>query len=177
VARHYGAKPIIIEIQESRIKFAKDLGAEFVIDSTKEDPVERVKGMTNGEGADSAIATVGKPFVINQAIRTVRAGGTVVIFGGAPLGTILELDPNIIHYGEICLTGSSGVGYWYGLTGVQKGTPTRRNMMLYRAALEFIATGKIPVSKIITHRFVLDEICKAFEIIRDKNGIKAIIVP
>lgn len=177
VTKLFGAIPIIIETLESRIEFAKNLGSEFVIDPSKEDVVERVKDITNGEGAQSAIVTVGNPLAINQAIRTVRAGGKVVIFGGAPLGTVLELDPNIIHYSEICLTGSSGVGYWYGLTGIQKGTPTRRNMILYRASMKFIADGKIPVSKLITHRLPLDDILKAFEIIRDKKGIKAIIFP
>jgi threonine dehydrogenase-like Zn-dependent dehydrogenase len=87
------------------------------------------------------------------------------------------LDPNVIHYSEICITGSSGVGYWYGLTGIQKGTPIRRNMKLYQVALSFIAEGKVPVSKLITHRFALDDILKAFEVIRDKKGIKAIIFP
>jgi L-iditol 2-dehydrogenase len=177
VAKNFGATPIMVEMLKSRIEFAKDLGAEFVIDPSKEDAVERVKEITNGEGAQSAIVTIGNPLAINQAIKTVGAGGRVVIFGGAPLGTVLELDPNIIHYSEIYLTGSSGVGYWYGLTEIQTGTPIRRNMILYQAALKFIADGKIPISKLITHRFPLDDISKAFEIIRDKKGIKAIILP
>jgi L-iditol 2-dehydrogenase len=177
VAKNFGAVPIMIEVLKSRIEFAKDLGAEFVIDPSEEDIVERIKEITKGEGVHSAIVTIGSPDAINQAIKIVRAGGRVVIFGGVPLGTILELDPNVIHYSEICITGSSGVGYWYGLTGIQKGTPIRRNMKLYQVALSFIAEGKVPVSKLITHRFALDDILKAFEVIRDKKGIKAIIFP
>jgi L-iditol 2-dehydrogenase len=71
---------------------------------------------------------------------------------------------NIIHYKEIELTGS----YWVGV-------PPHGNLDLYGVALDLIRQKKVPVADLITHRMGLDEIHNAFDAIRTKTGLKAII--
>ena len=164
VAKMIGAWTIVSEIHESRIEWAKKLGADFVINPTKEDPMEAVKEITEGAMANSAIATIGVPEVILQCIKVTRTKGRVVIFGGAPKGTIVELDPNLLHYSEIELTGSS----WIGI-------PPHHNPQLYPLALGLIGSKKIQVGQLITHRFPLEEIHKAFELVEKKEALKAII--
>ncbi len=164
VAKIVGAKTIVSEIYEPRVEWAKKLGADFTIDPTKEDPVETVKEITEGAMANSAIATIGVPEVILQCIKVTRNKGRVVIFGGAPKGTIVELDPNLLHYSEIELTGSSWVGI-----------PPHHNPKLYPLALDFIGSKKIQVGQLITHRFPLEEIQRAFELVEKKSALKAVI--
>jgi threonine dehydrogenase-like Zn-dependent dehydrogenase len=74
------------------------------------------------------------------------------------------LDLNIIHYKEIEMTGS----YWVGV-------PPYGNPELYAVAMKLIQDGTVPVKKLITHRMELDNIHEAFDAIRTKTGLKAII--
>jgi len=164
VANMIGAKTIVSEIYEPRIEWAKKLGATYTINPAETDPTEAVKEITNGAMVDGAIATVGVPEVILQCLSVTRTKGRVVIFGGAPKGTVVELDPNILHYSEIELTGSS----WIGI-------PPYHNAKLYPLALELIGSKRIPVGKLITHRFPLEDIHKAFELVEKKVALKAVI--
>lgn len=166
VAKAMGVRVLTSEAYEPRLNLAKKLGADHAINAAKEDPVEAVKKMTGGKGADAAIASIGHPAAIVQGLKMVKPRGRVVIFGGAPEGTVVPLDPNVIHYNEIILTGSSWVG-----------VPPYFNIKLYNEALELIASKKVPVGELITHRFPLDQIRRAFEIIDKKEGLKAIIIP
>jgi len=166
VAKWIGATAIVSEVLEKRREYAEKFGADFLINPTEEDPVEAVKKMTRGEGADSVIVSIGHPTAIRQGLGMVKKRGRVVLFGGAPEGTIVELDPNIIHYGEILLTGS----YWVGVRPYH-------NVELYKKAVDLISSQKVPVNKLITHRFALDEIHEAFRVQESGEGLKAVIIP
>ena len=165
VAKCIGATVIVSELMEKRVEYAEKFGADYVINASKENPVETVKKLTKGWGADSVIISIGRPLAIEQGLKMVKKGGRVVIFGGAPEGSIVRLDPNIIHYGEVTLTGS----FWVGATEI--------NIKLYQEALSLIASKRVPVAKLITHRFTLDEIHKAFQVQENKEGLKAVIIP
>jgi L-iditol 2-dehydrogenase len=165
VAKYVGATVIVSDMVEKRIEYAEKLGADHVINASKENPVQAMERLTGGWGPDSVIVSIGQPLAIEQGLKMVKKGGRVVIFGGAPEGTIVRLDPNIIHYGEVILTGS----FWIGAT--------KTNLKLYKEALNLIASKRIPVAKLITHRFTLDEIHKAFQVQENKEGLKAIIIP
>lgn len=162
LARLSGAVVYVSETMETRLKYAEDFGADRVIDASKENPVEAVKGLTKGEGVDAVLVTIGHPAAINQGLQMAKRRGRVVIFGGAPTGTTMPLDPNIIHYGEIILTGSSGVG---------------GRVELFSMALDIISSKKIPVAKLVTHRFPLEQIQRAYEATENKVGLKVMVIP
>jgi len=165
VAKSVGAKVIVSDLIEKRVTLAERYGADHVVNASEENPVEAVKKLTEGWGADSVIVSIGNSTAIEQGLKMVRKAGRVVIFGGAPEGSIVRLDPNIIHYGEIVLTGS----YWVGTMDV--------NIQLYREALDLIASKKVPVAEFITHRFPLDEINKAFQVQESREGLKVLVIP
>jgi len=165
VAKCIGAAVIVTDVMEKRVEYAEKFGADHVINASKEDPLEAMEKLTGGWGPDSVIVSVGQPLAIEQGLKMVKKGGRVVIFGGAPEGTTVRLDPNIIHYGEVTLTGS----FWVGAAEI--------NIKLYKEALNLIASKKVPVAKLITHRFTLDEIHKAFQLQENKEGLKAVIIP
>ena len=165
VAKSVGATVIVSEFMKKRVEYAEKLGADYVINAAEEDPIEVVKRITQGGGADSVIVSIGNPLAIEQGMKMVKKGGRIVLFAGAPEGTTVQLDPNIIHYGEVTLTGSS----WLGVAEV--------NLNLYRETLDFIGLKKFPLAELITHRFTLDEIHKAFQVQENREGLKAIIIP
>lgn len=164
VAKHIGATVIVSELMGKRVEYAEEFGADHVINASEQNTVGAIEKLTKGWGSDSVIVSIGHPSAIEQGLKMVKKGGTVVIFAGAPEGTLVGLDPNIIHYGEVMLTGSS----WVGTTEV--------NIKLYQEALDLIASKRIPVAKLITHRFTLDEIHKAFQVQENKEGLKAVII-
>ncbi|MGQ9721654.1 MAG: zinc-binding dehydrogenase [Candidatus Jordarchaeum sp.] len=165
IAKSVGAKVIVSEVAEERLEYAEKFGADHVVNASKENPIEAIKKLTKDWGTDSVIVSIGNPTAIEQGLNIVRKGGRVVIFGGAPQGSIVQLDPNIIHYREVELTGSN----WIGTIEI--------NLQLYQEALDLIASKKVPVAEFITHRFTLDEIHKAFQVQENKEGLKVMIIP
>lgn len=69
-------KIIAVDIVPSRLELAKELGATEVINSKEEDPVEKIKSLTNGYGVDYTVDTTGIPAVTRQAIDALAQGGT-----------------------------------------------------------------------------------------------------
>ncbi len=165
IAKSVGAKVIVSELIEERLEYAEKFGADHVVNASREDPVEAINKLTKDWGTDSVIVSIGNPTAIEQGLNIVRKGGRVVIFGGAPQGSVVQLDPNIIHYREIELTGSN----WIGTLDI--------NIQLYQEALDLIASKKVPVAEFVTHRFTLDEIRKAFQVQENKEGLKIMIMP
>jgi L-iditol 2-dehydrogenase len=71
------------------------------------DTVEAVRALTpGGRGADIVIEAVATPATWEQAVAMVRKGGVVNFFGGPPSGTVVGLDTNRLHYGDITLKAS-----------------------------------------------------------------------
>ncbi len=165
IAKSVGAKVIVSELIEERLEYAEKFGADHVVNASREDPVEAINKLTKDWGTDSVIVSIGNPTAIEQGLNIVRKGGRVVIFGGAPQGSVVQLDPNIIHYREIELTGSN----WIGTLDI--------NIQLYQEALDLIASKKVPVAEFVTHRFTLDEIHKGFQVQENKEGLKVMIMP
>jgi L-iditol 2-dehydrogenase len=100
-----GARVIVCDPSPFRLTVATRLGADHVI-ATPDPEVQlaAVRDLTEGgRGADVVIEAVGLPEVWEQAIRLVRKGGTVNLFGGPKPGTTITLDTNRIHYGMITL--------------------------------------------------------------------------
>lgn len=165
VAKAVGATVIVSEPIAERRELARKFGADYVLDgSTTEEVVAAVHELTDGQGADAAIVTIGSPEASVTALAAVRSRARIVLFGGFDRGVQTTLDLNIIHYKEIELTGS----YWVGV-------PPYGNPDLYGVAMKLIQDKTVPVAKLITHRMDLEQIHDAFDAIRTKSGLKAII--
>jgi L-iditol 2-dehydrogenase len=165
VAKAVGATVIVSEPIAERRELAKKFGADYIVDgSVTEEVVEFVHSLTEGKGADAAIVTIGSPEASVTALAAVRSRARVVLFGGYDRGVQTTLDLNIIHYKEIEMTGS----YWVGV-------PPYGNLDLYGVAMKLIQDKTVPVAKLITHRMELEKIHDAFDAIRTKAGLKAII--
>jgi len=83
---------IIIDVLEDRLLRAKMFGADHVVNAEVNDPVEAVKDLTDGAGADAVIVSVGIPAATNTAMQMVRKRGRVVLFGGYAHNQVISFD-------------------------------------------------------------------------------------
>ncbi len=162
VAKHAGVKVMVSDPLEHRREFALKFGADFAVKPEELD--EAVKDWTRGQGADAVIMSAGVPSAINQAMTVVKNRGHVVFFGGFKKGVTATIDPNLIHYKEIIVTGSYFVG-----------VPPYSDRAWFEKSLSLIAQKVVPVADLITHRFPLDGIVTGLEAAESLNGYKVII--
>ncbi|RKY03638.1 hypothetical protein DRP77_05715 [Candidatus Poribacteria bacterium] len=158
LAKHRGARVIVSELIPERLRLAGELGADELIDASKEDPVERVKELTDGLGANAVIVAVGAPEPNRQALQMACIGGTVNYFAGTYPPSTFEFDPNLVHYKQINVTGSHDF------------TPHH-----FTAAVRLLETRTIKVKPIISHILPLERIEEGFEIVSSRKGGKVVI--
>jgi len=158
IAKAMGCSTIVVsDPVESRLAVAAELGASTVVNPQRDVLKDSVLKMTDGLGADAAIVTVGNTTAIKDGLEVVRKQGIVNIFGGCPPGSTLALDPNLVHYNEL----------W--VTGTQNSNPEH-----YQRALTLLTS--IPhAQRLITHRFSIDEAPGAFELRSQMEGLKAVV--
>jgi L-iditol 2-dehydrogenase len=154
------ARVIMLEINDARLAMTKRFGADFIINSTKEDPVQRVKEITEGRGADKVISANPSVRAQAQSIYMARQGGIVVFFGGVPKGSLCELDTNYIHYHNLWIYGHFGA-----------------SSLQVQKAFELAISEKFPADKFITHVFPLKEINQGIELVRNGEAIKVVLLP
>jgi L-iditol 2-dehydrogenase len=102
-----GARVICVDKSAARLEVAKRLGAEETVEVSKNgDSTQAVREWTpEGRGADVVIEAVGLPEVWEEALRMVRKGGDATLFGGAPAGTTITVDTQLLHYSQLTIRG------------------------------------------------------------------------
>ena len=120
--------------------------------------MQAVKDLTAGRGADGVIVAVGAPAALNQALDMAGLCSVVNFFAGTYPPTTLDLDPNLIHYKQIRLTGSHDF------------TPHH-----FQTALRFIEMGTVRVADVISHRLPLDRVKEGFDVVAGQQGLKVVI--
>lgn len=106
LARLKGASEVIVtDLREERLKIARMLGADTVVNASKEDQLDKVKELTDSRGADVVIEAVGLPQTWELAFKMTRKAGITLFFGGCPAGAEIELDTERIHYEDLTLKG------------------------------------------------------------------------
>lgn len=102
LAKARGARVIAIGRRKTQLERAEALGADDLISTAETpDPVNAVRGLTEGRGADVAIEAVGKAQTWEMCVHMVRKGGTVNFFGGCPSDSRVSLETALLHYSEI----------------------------------------------------------------------------
>ena len=101
-----GARVIVSEIDAERLARARAMGADEIIDASREDPVERVKALTEGRGAEAVIAAIGHQKANEQGTAMLSEKGRFVLFAAAHPEPEFTLSPNSWHNRE---TGVFGV--------------------------------------------------------------------
>jgi L-iditol 2-dehydrogenase len=162
LARARGAKTVVlVDVNQGRLDLAARAEPDAAIDSTKDDPIDAIRKMTDGRGADVVITATGVGQAQEQALEMTAPRGRISLFGGLPKdNSTIRFDSNLVHYGEISVFGAYG-------------SAPRHN----REALSLIADGKVRVDDLITHRMPLADVHKAIETVISGDGLKVVIEP
>ena len=154
-----GAKRVFAsEMSPLRSEKARRLGASPVWNPKSEDVAAATRAETDGLGADLVVVATGHPPAIVQALRAVRAGGTVGLIGVPEAGTRLDFDPSAFVTREITMIPSNAA------TEIET-----------RKALSLIAQKKIDVASLVTHRFPVSRFPEAVQVAQRAECVKAII--
>lgn len=158
IAAGIGAVVIAVDISDARLARAKSLGAQYTLNPRKEEKLgKQIKKLTGG-GADVAFEAIGRPDTIQDAFGSLRKGGRLVIVGYSDKDIVLSAAK--IMYFEMEIVGSLGC-----------------RPVDYPRIIEMARLGKLRIAELVTHRFPLEEIEKAFDLLRngDETVLRAII--
>lgn len=158
-----GAYPIIaIDVNDDKLAAAKTFGATHTINSTKTDPIEAVKAMTDGRGAEYVFVTVGASSVMAQSVAMSAPRGMTVWVGLPKFTDMVQFSPFTFIKDERILTGS-----YMGSTNLRNDVPKIVN--LYRA-------GKFKLDELITKRYKLEDINEAIATVERGEALRNIII-
>lgn len=158
-----GAGPVIaVDVVPQKLEWAKELGATHVVNAREQDPVEAIRSLTEGRGADYAFEVIGRVETIQQAYEATRKGGTTVVVGLAPQGTILPLDPLDLLRAEKTIKGTV-----YGTANLPRDIP--RLLELYRL-------GRLKLDELISRRLRLEQINEGFDAMLSGSVARSIVV-
>ncbi|MEJ9281344.1 MULTISPECIES: alcohol dehydrogenase AdhP [Ureibacillus] len=120
----FGARVVAFDINDDKLAFAKEMGADVTVNSLKENPKEKVLEITDGKGLDACVVTAVAKAPFNQAVDVVKAGARVVAVG-------LPVDKMDLDIPRLVLDGIQVVGSLVG---------TRQDL---KEAFQFAAEGKV----------------------------------
>ena len=161
LSRAMGASRILVVGRMPRLEAAGKLGADELVDFSKCNPVDEVRRLTGGLGANLVLECSGAPGTITQSLGMCCKGGKVVMLGVAKDGVTEPIPLKYTTHNELTLYGS------------------RANPNTGRKIVEMIAGGQLKVKDMVTHTFTLNEVNLAFETFEKRIGgaMKVIIYP
>jgi len=151
-----GARVIVVEPMHYRRELAKSLGCEAAIDPREIDPIEAIKGLTHGEGADAALDCTGIPGPRQNMVRSARVYGRAC-FVGEGGETSFDVSRDIIHK-QLTIRGS-----W-----------TMSTVGLAEVA-NYVVDHKVPLKRLITHNFPLEKATDAYKIFESGQTGKVVL--
>jgi len=149
---------VMVGHHDKRLEVAKEIGADIIVNSKKEDLVEIVMRETNNIGADVVLEAAGTQSAVTQAIEILRKRGKMLVFG--VYGERAAIDWSIISdIKELEIVGGHLAPY------------------VYPVAIRLLSRKLIRYDKIVTHVFSLKDWRKAIETAEMREGIKITMVP
>ena len=152
-----GHGPIVaVDALELRCDLASRLGADVVVDAAREDPVEAVRSITAGVGADVVVYAVGGAgggTAFAQALDMLAVGGLLHLVG------LYEPEPLPLPSSKI--QGRRLLGGYYG---------RGNDAWTARAGIELLASGAINTTAMTTHRFPAEQAGDAFALLQERPG-------
>lgn len=153
-AQRSGAAEVsVVDTAPARLTLAESLGAARTATSVEE------LLSTREIGFEFAIEATGVPAAARAAYSGLCRGGTMLVFGVAPAEARLEVSPFQIYNDEISIIGSMAV------------------LNTFEPALRLMAAGAIDVDTMVTHQLSLEQTPEAFQLVRDRAGLKIQVRP
>jgi threonine dehydrogenase-like Zn-dependent dehydrogenase len=152
-----GARVIALDVVPERRRLAREFGADAVVDPGAADPVAALRELTGGEGVDAALDCTGHPEARAQAVRSTRTWGRVCFVGEG--GTVtLDVSPDLLRR-QITLLAS----WTFSTVGQAE-------------CARFVVRRRVPLRRLLTHRFGLDEAPQAYRLFDSQTTGKGVFV-
>lgn len=149
---------IVLDVNNNRLNIAKELGADYVINPSKEDAEKFVRSITDDYGCDVYIEATGVPQGVIQGLKMIRNLGRFIEF--SVFGEKTTVDWSIIgDKKELDVRGSHLGPYTYPI------------------AIDLFGRGLLTAENIVTHRFRLEEFDKALKVAKSDTAIKVLLEP
>ena len=159
VARAAGASLVIAsDYNPKRLELARRMGAQVTLNPGTDDVVARVRELTGGDGVDLVCEMSGHPSGHAQAFAAARLGGRVNLLGTPNQTTEVDFAADVIFKGLTL----------YGVTG-------RKMYQTWHQMLRFLRAKQLNPAPVITHRFPLECIAEAIQVIKDGQAGKVIL--
>jgi threonine dehydrogenase-like Zn-dependent dehydrogenase len=153
-----GARVIALDISAERRGLAESFGADVVLDPTTTDAVQAIRDLTHGEGAHKTLDCSSAPSARRAAVQATRSWGTACYVGEGGEVT-LEVSPDMLRR-QITLVAS----WTFSVNGQAE-------------CAQFVADRKIPVDRLFTHHWRLDQAAEAYELFDKQSSGKGVITP
>ena len=163
LARARGAAKVhLVELNKSRLALAAGfVQPDAAICAAETDAVDEIRKLTDGRGADVVITAAASGQAQQEATQMAARRGRISFFGGLPKDNpVISLDSNLVHYRELTIVGANG------------SSPDHN-----ARALDLIATGKVAVADLVTHRMPLKDVLQAIDTVARGEAIKVTIEP
>lgn len=152
-----GGVVYLSDISKDRLDSAKAIYPK--INTLFGDTKQELMKATNGYGADAIITACPVPAVQSLAVELAALGGRVIFFGGIPADKEpVGINTNLVHYKQLILSGT-----------------TRASLAQYRKTLNYISSGVLDISPLVTARFELKDIKSAIDLAKNGVGLKNVI--
>lgn len=161
VAKAVGASFVAAaDINDYRLGLARDMGADLVVNSAKDNPVAAILDAVKGIGVDAVLEMSGASPVYGQMLKVVRAGGRIALLGLPSKPLAVDFSDDVIMRG-ITLQGITG----------------RRVWETWVTGRELLRSGRLDLRPLITHRFGLADFQAGMDLMTSGNSGKVILYP
>lgn len=142
----------------ARLAMARELGADRTVDAQSEDPLQTIRDLTGGLGADVVFECSGAPRAAAMGLNLVRKGGRYTQVGIFPAP--FELDFNLVVMKELRVQGTLS-----------------QNWPAWETAVTLLAQGKVTVEPLISARLPMRDWAEGFRLIEAREAMKVVLLP
>jgi L-iditol 2-dehydrogenase len=161
VSRVCGAGKVIVvglDTDIGRMEIAQEMGADGIINASKEDAIEKVTDLTDGRGAEVVLEVSGSQSGFLQGLKMLSRKGQLTIIG-VPTKPV-EIVPRALQLGEQSIKGS-----------------TKSVWLDYERAIQLTRTGRLKLKPLVSHVLPLSEWEKGFDLALTKQACKVVFTP
>ncbi len=158
IAAAVGGMVIAVDIEESKLDLARKMGAVETINANEVERVSKaVRKIAGGGGADLAIEVIGKAATMQEAFNCIKTGGRLCIVGYT--NENISISAGRIMYREVSIIGSLGC-----------------RPVDYPVIVDMVKRGQLEIESLVSHRFPLDDIDQAFDLMRKGASLRSVVV-
>jgi len=161
LAKRAGASVVTSDLHPQRLTISSSYGLKENVNASSDDPVTRMRELTDGRGADAVILAVAGNSLVRPAMDAARAGGRIMLFAQTQR-TEVSIDPAAICVDEKTLLGSYSA-----------------SVDLQEENVRLVFSGEVDFARLITHRFPLAQAVQALDVAANPgpSSMKIVIQP